>query len=358
MTYPDEPAAGPPASASPPEAAPAVTAPEGAAPSTALSTAAAPDAAPSAPDLPPLLTAAPGLPDSGGLPPVLVTAPAAGAAALSAGVPAPFPATAPFPAVTPATPATGPGVPALAAAAVAENGKRPRRRRWRGITMITLAVVGALLVAGGGVQLERELTRHATKAEAAQALSQEVASRWERLSAGAIFPATISYEDSNDDTVTARLVGISPAESCTAAVPAAELAKFKVTGCTTMLRATYTDAAGLTAATVGIGALTGPGHQKEPTDLYRTIPVADGLHAVGFPGTITAGFGDPQRAVSFIQLNRPYLFVYTAGDTDGEPVTPDSSQTQYSDLGNGILVKLFGIMSDHPSPCKMKDIKC
>ncbi len=64
----------------------------------------------------------------------------------------------------------------------------PRRP---GAAVIALIVIGMLALAGGATGLTLELTRHATPAEAQAAAAAEVASRWERIPAGQIFPSQL-----------------------------------------------------------------------------------------------------------------------------------------------------------------------
>ncbi|HEY2505531.1 MAG TPA: hypothetical protein VGI58_03370 [Streptosporangiaceae bacterium] len=224
--------------------------------------------------------------------------------------------------------------------------------------MITLVALGLVAVAGGSVELVKELTRKATRAEAAAAMAKEIASRWERLPAGQIFPATISYTSSAGTHLSARLVGISPQASCNAAVTAGELARLGVTGCKTMLRATYVDASGTLATTVGIGVLSVPASRQKTASDNEPLPAVAALHAVGYTGTISAGFGDAQRAAAGIRLVDAYLLLYTAGATDGERGSAAGAETQFSDLGLGVMTAIERTLTSHPSPCTMKDIKC
>jgi hypothetical protein len=129
-----------------------------------------------------------------------------------------------------------------------------RRRRRRGglVAVIALIILGLVGVLGGGAALARELTRKATKAEQAAAVATEIASRWQRLPAGKIFPATVSYFNAEGDRATAELAGIVPQTSCRLALEPGAFRRMHALGCAAMLRATYLDAAGAQAATVGI----------------------------------------------------------------------------------------------------------
>jgi hypothetical protein len=61
----------------------------------------------------------------------------------------------------------------------------------RRLTVLGLIVMGLAGVGGGGWLVYSELARPATHAEVAAAARAEIASRWERLAAGQIFPANI-----------------------------------------------------------------------------------------------------------------------------------------------------------------------
>ncbi|HEY2316535.1 MAG TPA: hypothetical protein VGH96_23235, partial [Streptosporangiaceae bacterium] len=136
--------------------------------------------------------------------------------------------------------------------------RRRRRQRRRGglVAVVALIVVGLAGVLGGGAALGKELTRKATKAEQAAALAAEIASRWQRLPAGKIFPETISYLNAQGDTATAALAVIAPRTSCQQALEPGAFQKVHTVGCTAMLRATYVDAAGTLAATVGVAVMS------------------------------------------------------------------------------------------------------
>src|SRR5579859_6391899 len=90
----------------------------------------------------------------------------------------------------------------------------PRPSRRRTVLLATLLVLGLGLTAGAATGLTLELTRHATDAEISAATQAELGSRWQRLPAGTIFPATVSYSDSQGNSVTAARIGIAPASSC------------------------------------------------------------------------------------------------------------------------------------------------
>jgi hypothetical protein len=250
----------------------------------------------------------------------------------------------------------GPGNTAVVPDAVTTT-DRPRRARL--IALITLVVLGLAGALGGGFALHRELTRGATKAEVAAALATEIGSRWERLPAGTIFPATISYPGAAGNTTTATLVGIAPITTCRAALEPAALAQIRSAGCTTMLRATYVSAGGAIAATVGIGVLPSAA-AAEKAEGELALQPGTGLYTLPYAGTITSSFTGAARGAAGVQFAGPYLFLYTAGYTDGQPgstiVAGDTGEL--GALGTGILSVLEKTMTSHGKPCSMRDISC
>jgi hypothetical protein len=252
-------------------------------------------------------------------------------------------------------------VPTMAAeGAVATANRAPRGRSARRLAaLVMLIVVGLAGVLGGGYAMHRELTRSATKAEVATALAAEIASRWERLPAGAIFPATISYTDVAGNTATATLVGIAPRAACRAALEPAGLAHIGSRDCTSMLRATYVSAGGMLAATVGIAVLPSQAAAERALNNLPIEPGA-GLYAVPFAGTIASGFTNAARGAAGVQQEGPYLFMYTAGYTDGIPgnVLGTDGSAALLTLGTGILSPLEKTMTGNASPCSMRDISC
>jgi len=249
-----------------------------------------------------------------------------------------------------------------AATAAVPEAAATAQRPWRTgrlVALVTLVVLGLAGVLGGGLALRRELTRGATKAEAVAALATEIGSRWERSPAGTIFPKAISYPDVAGNTATATLVGIAPKTSCRAALEPAALAQLRSAGCTTMLRATYLSAGGAIAATVGIGVLpSATAAEKAQHDL--TLQPGSGLYALPYAGTMASGFTDAGRAAAGVQFAGPYLLLFTAGYTDGQPggsiVAGDSGEL--GALGAGVLGVLEKTLTSHGSPCSMRDISC
>jgi hypothetical protein len=234
-----------------------------------------------------------------------------------------------------------------------------QRQRPRRVLFTALITLGAVLIVGGVAALGQELTRAATSAEAATALQREIATRWQRLPAGKIFPATVSYSDSEGTTLVARLVGIAPPASCRAALDPASYALVRGRGCVTILRATYVDASGALASTVGVAVLESPAAAAQAASIAGSFGPGDGLHAVTFDGTIASQFGDAARGAQGAVGTGPYLFLYTAGFTDGLPGTAAAAEeSELNGFGNGVDTGVEAALTQHGKPCNMKDITC
>jgi hypothetical protein len=210
----------------------------------------------------------------------------------------------------------------------------------------------------GGFSAAKELTRKATKAEISAALAREIATRWQRLPAGKIFPATVSYQDSEGDDANATLVGIAPRIVCKDAVGPNVAQRLDSLGCSTMLRATYADQSGSLATTVAIGVMPSSDAAERAWQSLNPINPAQGLHAVAFSGTIVRNFGDAQRGAAGMDRNGPYVLLYTAGYTDGVPGRAARANPELAPLGSGVLTAIEYALLGHGSPCSMKDIKC
>lgn len=237
--------------------------------------------------------------------------------------------------------------------------RHARRRRQRRLPVIVLLVLGLACLAAGGVVLVRELTRAPTRAEQATALQREIATRWQRLSAGQVFPATLSYQDATGDSVVARRVGIAPPAACRSALEPGAYQQVRGLGCVTILRATYVGAGGALASTVGVVVMRSPAAAQQARDALVPLRAGAGVHAVPFPGTITAQFGDAARGADSGQAAGPYLVLYTAGFTDGLPgAAATVEQDELVAFGSGLAGGLQTVLTGHGSPCRMKDIEC
>ncbi len=241
----------------------------------------------------------------------------------------------------------------------ASGGPRRARRGRRLIALGVLIVLGIACIGGGGFLLVRELGRKATKAEVAAAVQQEVASRWRRLPAGKVFPATVSYTDSENITTTARLVGIATPASCQSALDASIARAVRRLGCTVVLRATYLDASGTLVTTIGVAVLRSAGAAGDADVRLTGGTLTTGVRAVTFAGTIASGFGDQQRVIFGIEHGTgPYLFFYTGGYADGRPDKSPNLNGDLLALGDSVATTVESVLTSYKNPCSMKDIKC
>ena len=235
----------------------------------------------------------------------------------------------------------------------------PARARpgWHTPLLVVLALAGVAALAAGGFALHKELARPATAAEAATAGRAEIASRWQRLPAGRLFPARINYVTAGAPT-TALRVGIAPASSCKAALDPAAAAIFSTDGCHTVLRATYTNASGSLAVTVGIVVLRSTVAAQSVVSSLTIASGHPGVRAVSFPGTRAASYGDAQRGWFHATAKAaPYAFLYAAGFADGRHGTDDLTNAPQQ-LGTGVLSWVMNVLTGNGPPCQRADIRC
>lgn len=222
--------------------------------------------------------------------------------------------------------------------------------------LVLLLLAGLAGLGGGGMALYLELTRAPTRAEVAAAGEAEIASRWQRLAAGQIFPATIRYLTSAGLHATAVRTGISPRASCRAALDAAVAIVFRRAGCVTVLRATYVDRQGLLAATVGVAVMRNApaAGRAAPT----SPPVRTGVRVARFPGSWAGLFRNAQRGWFMTTgSSGRYVFLVAAGYLDGRPGHADYAAGPES-LGSGVLNHVVTVLTTGGKPCARKAVRC
>ncbi|MDR0341772.1 MAG: hypothetical protein LBI49_01435 [Nocardiopsaceae bacterium] len=224
------------------------------------------------------------------------------------------------------------------------------------LIVILLVTAGLAGLGGGGTSLYLELTRAPTRAEITAAGTAEIASRWQRLPAGEIFPGTIRYLTAEGIHTTAVRAGIAPAASCAAALDPAVAAALRRYGCLTVLRATYLDQSGTLAATVGVAVMSGPDAAERSTEKLSTGRA--GVRAARFAATRADLFGDAQRARFGVQAIGRYVFFYAAGFADGRPGKAVGSAATPDDLANGVEDEVMTGLTGGGKPCARKDIRC
>jgi hypothetical protein len=231
-------------------------------------------------------------------------------------------------------------------------GAEPPRRAARGrraaaLTALALGVAGFVISAVGvAAQI---LPREFTAGQQQQIKSWEIASRWQELTAGRIFPATVSYqlsaqvlEDTTPLNLNAMRVGIAPQSGCTTNVTttAAAAAVLRQNGCKAILRATYTDSTRSYVMTVGVAVLpSGAAAAKASQSLTQphltsagdanTEALAAGILAVRYRGSDASRY-NYNRQLSGSIPDGPYLIMYSAGYADSRPRVP-LTEDQYSD---------------------------
>lgn len=232
----------------------------------------------------------------------------------------------------------------------------PRRP---GAAVIALIVIGMLALAGGATGLTLELTRHATPAEAQAASAAEVASRWERIPAGQIFPSQLSYLDSAGLSVHLTRSGIARAAGCAQAIDPSVAQGLTRNGCLTVLRASYVDPTGIMVATVGIAVFPSSIAAARAAQAFSVSDGA-GLEAFSVPGTAASGFGNGQRQTfsGAYPQHGPYMFLASAGLTDGRTRTPGLAEPALRDLVDAAPDSLIATITKTGIACREKDIQC
>jgi hypothetical protein len=179
----------------------------------------------------------------------------------------------------------------------------------------------SLGVAGQAARLAHaESARGPSSAEKAAAAAAGVGQRWEQLTFGQVFPASVGYTSSQHTTETAARLGISAGDSCDEAIDATLDRAAQRFGCVASLRASYADKLGGTVVTVGVVVFPNGGAAREfAAQVPRGEYPAAGLHALALPGTAAALFADAGRQASAVQATGPYVVLAVAGYADGRP---------------------------------------
>jgi hypothetical protein len=225
---------------------------------------------------------------------------------------------------------------------------RVARHRGRASTLTALGGACCLVAAvlAGHAAIAQQ-TRRPTAAERAAAAATAVARRWRTWPAGRIFPATLGYTTEqllNNDT--ARRVGISPDDQCTAALDPALAGPARRDGCRAGLRASYVDELQGVVYTTGVLAFPNPAKARAfKRGLPSARPPVTSLRALAFPGTAAARFADDARQTATARQDGPYVLLTVAGYADGRPsaATGQYNQNAFTaagQLANAILAPL------------------
>jgi hypothetical protein len=248
---------------------------------------------------------------------------------------------------------------------------RPARRRRRAVTLILLVLgVSGLAVSAVGIAIQ-VLPRQFTATQRAQIEAWEVASRWQELTSGQIFPATVTYSLSAEtlqDTLPLSLdavrVGIAPQSDCARAVTtAAAAAVLRRSGCKAVLRATYVDATKSYVLTIGVAVLPTVSAARDALQglsqtrlaAHRSGHVdqlAPGVLVVRFHGTASVLYNYSRQIAGNLPAG-PYLVMYAAGYADSRPqvqVSEDPySDSEMTSLAQGVALTIANRL-DAPAP--------
>jgi len=192
---------------------------------------------------------------------------------------------------------------------------------------LTAAVTGLAVAVFAGGRAFAEQNSEPTRAELSAAAAAGVAQRWERVAAGAIFPAQISYATDLRTQETARRLGIDPHDACTAALDSTLTQRARADGCVAALRADYADEMLGSVYTLGVLAFPSP---AMAANFYKSLKLhaypATGLNAFAVPGTPAALFSDAARQAAAARQAGPYVVLAVAGYSDGRRANPADEQ--------------------------------
>ena len=221
-------------------------------------------------------------------------------------------------------------------------GPRPRRRRPASTAIAGIALVLGLIglaVSLFGVSTQL-LPRRFTADQQREIVNWEFGREWRVLPAGGIFPTSVSYappevlDGSSPPALTAGRIGIARPATCQSAVDPAAAAVLVGNGCSTVLRATYTDGTKSYVVTVGVAVLPSTAQAattvRELGHAALTGGIAPGVRAVAFKGTPAAWFTDQRRQLSGSIWAGTYVALYAVGYADSRPWEPVSGDT-YAD---------------------------
>lgn len=245
-------------------------------------------------------------------------------------------------------------------------------RRLIARVLLALGLAGfAMSAAGVAIQL---LPRQFTAGQQRQIEAWQVSNRWQELSAGKIFPASVPYQLSASVlgyttalNLHALRVGIAPQESdCAQSVTtAAAGAMLQRDGCEAVLRATYVDSTRSYVMTVGVAVLPSATAAADAgTGLSQPLlAVAHDANGAGrLPAGVTgvrfggpgAGLYDYNRQISASFSYGPYVVMYAAGYSDNRPRVP-LADDRYADdemtsMAKGVALSVAVALGTKPAP--------
>jgi hypothetical protein len=227
---------------------------------------------------------------------------------------------------------------------------------------LVLGLIG-LVISAWGVVTEL-LPRTFTAGQQRQITDWEYGRSWRALSAGQIFPASVSYQapavlDDSSLLLTARRIGVARQSACGAVTDPAAARVLDRNGCSAMLRATYTDGTDSYVVTVGVAVLPSTTQAEaadaELSDAAAVAGIQPGVDALAFSGTPAAMFTDQRRQLSGFLRAGTYVVLYTIGYADSRPREPVSGDS-YADgemtaVGSGVAsAALAEVGAPQPAP--------
>jgi hypothetical protein len=246
----------------------------------------------------------------------------------------------------------------------------PRGRRIAALIALVLGLAGFVISATGMVT--QLLPRRFSAAQQQQIESWEIAGRWQQLTAGQIFPASVSYQlpatalqDATPLNLNALRVAIAPQSGCgTGVTTAAAASVLRHDGCQAVLRATYVDATGSYVMTVGVAVLPSAAAAKKAN---RSLVAPPGLTAanqseadrppagilvVRYHGAAAAMY-DYSRQISASFAQGPYLVMYAVGYADSRPRVPVASDQyaykEMTSLAGGVAQSVADTLAAPPA---------
>ena len=253
------------------------------------------------------------------------------------------------------------------------SGNPPRRgargRRAAAVIALVLGLAGFVISATGmATQL---LPRRFTPAQQQQIENWEIAGRWQQLTAGQIFPASVSYQlsamvlqDATPLNLNALRVAIAPQSGCgTGVTTAAAASVLRHDGCKAVLRATYVDATWSYVMTVGVAVLPSAAAAARASQSLaqprltaanqsQADKLAAGIQVVRYHGTAAAVY-DYSRQISASFADGPYLVMYAAGYADSRPRVPVAADhyayAEMKSLAEGVAQSVADTLAAPPA---------
>ncbi|MBW5487185.1 hypothetical protein GPJ59_36635 [Streptomyces bambusae] len=186
-------------------------------------------------------------------------------------------------------------------------GCRPRRR---GAAAVVCALLGIALLGGAGASVWADRRAAAQPVSAAEAY-RKAASLWHRTPVETLFPSVLDGRGAGPGGAdrTWTRVAVAADADCAGALPPDWQPLLAGTGCTRVLRATYTDATRSSLVTVGM--VFTPADATAMAALRGRLPLPQGY-----------GFADPQRAAWTVSVlpDAPVVVYAVSAYADGRPV--------------------------------------